>query len=154
MPRAKANSRGVKVEFSYPVNVRFKCDRCGLCCGDTPEKTRHILLLEPEARKIAVHTSKPMSDFLVTIGGKQPYSFEMKKSRQGKCVFLGDSNQCSIYPLRPLICICYPFELKFNKHKELYNFDFTVECPGINQGRLLGKTDFKKLFEVAQERLS
>ena len=47
----------------------------------------------------------------------------------------------------------YPFELKFDKNKELHTFDFTLECPGINQGKLVQKKDFTKLFELAQERL-
>ena len=76
----------------------------------------------------------------------------MKKSSEGKCVFLKD-NRCSIYPSRPLICMFYPFELKFTENKQSHSFDFTVECPGINQGNVLTKTDFKRLFDAAQERL-
>ena len=77
----------------------------------------------------------------------------MKKSGEGKCVFLKDTH-CSIYPLRPLICMFYPFELKFNENKESHSFDFTFECPGINQGKLLHKADFEKLFAAAQKRLT
>jgi len=109
--------------------------------------------LESEAEKIASHTCQIVTDFSVRINDSGPYVYEMKKSSEGKCVFL-NGNRCCIYPLRPLICMCYPFELKFNKDKEKYNFDFTVECPGINQGKLLGKTDFRRLFGLAQERLS
>jgi hypothetical protein len=47
----------------------------------------------------------------------------------------------------------YPFELKFDEDKGLYNFDFTLECPGINQGKVFQEKDFKKLFKLAQERL-
>ena len=91
-------------------------------------------------------------DFSTEIKDKLPYVYEMKKTSEGKCVFLKD-NQCSIYPLRPLICMFYPFELKFDEDKELYNFDFTLECPGINQGKVFQEKDFKKLFKLAQERL-
>lgn len=76
----------------------------------------------------------------------------MKKAGDGKCVFLKE-NHCSIYALRPLICRFYPFELKFDDGKQLHVFDFTVECPGINQGDVKGENDFKKLFKLAQERL-
>ncbi len=76
----------------------------------------------------------------------------MKKTSEGKCVFLKE-NQCSIYPIRPLICMFYPFELKFDKDKEVHVFDFTLECPGINQGKVLCQKDFKKLFELAHEKL-
>jgi len=109
--------------------------------------------LKSEAEKIASHTCQLITDFSVEINDNYPYIYEVKKSSKGKCVFLKD-NQCSIYPLRPLICMCYPFELRFNEDKGLHNFDFTVECPGINQGKLLDKTDFKRLFALIQERLS
>jgi uncharacterized protein len=141
------------VDFAYPVKVQFECSRCGLCCGDTAQKTRHILLLKGEAERIARRTGQQIAGFCVEVDGKLPYVYEMKKSSEGKCVFLKD-NQCSIYPLRTLICRFYPFELKFNENKESYDFDFTVECPGINQGKPLDKADFKKLFDLAQERLS
>jgi len=109
--------------------------------------------LKEEAKKIASYNGQLISDFSVAIAGKDPYVYEMKKSTEGKCLFLKD-NRCSIYVLRPLICICFPFELKFSEDEGLHRFDFTLECPGINQGRFLTKTDFKRLFAAAKERLS
>ncbi len=140
------------MDFTYPVNILFDCNRCGLCCGDTKQKTRHILLLEAEAKKIASHTSQLIPDFSGEIKDKLPYVYEMKKISEGKCVYLKD-NQCSIYPLRPLICMFYPFELKFDEKKGLHNFEFTLECPGINQGKVFHEKDFKKMFKLAQESL-
>ncbi len=148
-PKAKPEKKG----FTHPANLRFECNRCGLCCGDTAQKTRHILLLKGEAERIAQETGRQIAEFCVEVDGKYPYVYEMKKSSEGKCVFLKD-NQCSIYPLRTLVCMFYPFELKFNEDKEVYDFDFTVECPAINQGKPLSKADFKKLFDLAQERLN
>ena len=147
-----SSSCGPKVDFTYPVYIQFDCNRCGLCCCDTKQKTRHILLLEAEAKKIASHTSRPILDFSVENKDQLPYVYEMKKTCEGKCIYL-KRNQCSIYPLRPLICRFYPFELKFDEKKGLNNFDFTFECPGINQGKLIGEKDFKKLFKLAQESL-
>jgi Fe-S-cluster containining protein len=138
--------------FTYPVNVRFKCNRCGLCCGDSKQKSRHILLLEAEAKRISSQTFKLLNDFSVEINDKNPYNYEMKKTSEGKCVFFQD-NKCSIYPLRPLICMFYPFELKFEEDMEFHVFGFTFECPGIGLGKELGQIDFERLFALAQERL-
>jgi Fe-S-cluster containining protein len=140
------------VDFTYPNNIRFDCNRCGLCCGDTKQKTRRILLLENEVKQIASQTAKAIADFSVEIGDKPPYSYEMKKTSEGKCIFLKE-NQCTIYPLRALICMFYPFQLTFDKTKDRYIFDFTFECPEINQGRVLSQGDFERLFGLAQERL-
>ena len=140
------------MDFTCPNNVLFDCNRCGLCCGDTKQKTRHILVLESEANNISVETCLPKQDFTKQITDRKPYCFEMKKSSEGKCVFL-KVNQCSIYMFRPLICRFYPFELKFDPDKDQHVFDFTVECPGISGGRMINRKDFEALFLLAQERL-
>ena len=140
------------MEFTYPVNVRFECNRCGLCCGDTKQKSMHILLLESEAKRIASQTSKLLTDFSMKINDKLPYCYEMKKTSESKCVFLKE-NQCIIYQLRPLICMFYPFELKFDDDKVLHVFSFTTECPTIGTGKSFDEKDFRRLFELAQERL-
>lgn len=142
------------MDYTYPSNVGFECSKCGLCCGDTKKKTRRILLLDAEAEKIADQTCKPITDFSTPTNDKQPYSYEMKKTNTGKCIFL-KNNQCTIYTLRPLICRFYPFELKFDKNKKLYIFDFTLECPEINQNqnKVVSEKEFKKLFKLAQDKL-
>jgi Fe-S-cluster containining protein len=140
------------VDFTYPNNVIFKCSKCGLCCGDTEEKKRHILLLEQEANVISAVSCLLKEAFTTQIADKDSYSYEMKKNNEGKCFFLKD-NQCCIYEYRPLICRFYPFELKFDPDKDQYAFNFTFECPGITKGRLVRKKDFKELFSLAKKRL-
>jgi len=140
------------VDFTYPNNVIFKCNKCGICCGDTEEKKRHILLLEQEANVISAITCLPKEDFTTKIADKDSYSYEMKKNRKGKCFFLKE-NQCRIYEFRPIICRFYPFELKFDPAKNQYAFNFTFECSGITKGRLITKKDFKELFSLAKKRL-
>ncbi len=149
---SKSNEKLEKLGFTHPVNIKFECIRCGLCCGDTKQKARHIFILNAEAKKIAAHTSRRIPDFSSEIKDKLPYVYEMKKTNEGKCVYL-KNNRCSIYLQRPLICRFYPFELKFDEDKGLHNFDFTLECPGINQGKVFHKKDFKNLFKLAQENL-
>ena len=141
-----------KVEFTYPSNLLFDCSKCGLCCGDTKQKTRHILLLKSETSDISAKINLPIEDFAEQIKDKEPYCFEMKKPNEGKCFFLKD-NQCSIYMLRPLICRFYPFELKFDPNKNLHVFDFTLECLAISRGKIMTAKDFEELFALAKERL-
>ncbi|MCL4429537.1 MAG: YkgJ family cysteine cluster protein [Chloroflexi bacterium] len=141
-----------QMEFTCPNNVLFECSKCGLCCGDTKEKTRHILLLESEANTISAATCLPKQAFTGQITGKTPYCYEMKKNAEGECFFLKD-NQCSIYMLRPLICRFYPFELKFDPDKAQHAFGFTLECPGISKGKTVTFKDFEELFLLAKERL-
>ena len=137
--------------FDYPTKLRFQCTKCGICCGDTQEKTRHILLLSSEAEQIATATSQPIAKFAMKIDGKAPYSYEMKKTLEnGKCVFLA-KNRCTIYSLRPLICRFYPFELKMATNRK-YSFLYTNECPSIGKGKTLNKNYFEKLFQLASTK--
>ena len=139
------------MNFDHPTAVRFQCIKCGICCGDTNEKTRCILLLRAEADQIAKATLQPISKFAAKIEGKEPYSYVMKKRENGKCVFL-ENDRCIVYSLRPLICRFYPFELKA-LHSGKPTFLYTEECPGINKGRLLSKGYFRRMFQLASARL-
>ncbi|MCW4025492.1 MAG: YkgJ family cysteine cluster protein [Candidatus Bathyarchaeota archaeon] len=138
------------MSFNYP-QCQFECTKCGLCCGDTEQKTRHILLLEAEAEEISQQTSTPKHDFCEPITGKEPYIYEMKKTA-GKCIFL-KNNQCTVYELRPLICRFYPFEFKFSTDQDCYLFEETLECVGIGKGKLMNRAYFEQLFLLAQQRL-
>jgi Fe-S-cluster containining protein len=131
------------MSFEYPKNVRFRCTRCPICCGDTENRERTILLLKIEAKRIAKKTLKPLNEFAEKINGSEPYVYCMKKTGDGKCVFL-EGNSCAIYRTRPVICRFYPFQLNNNKGE--YTFAFTNECPSIGKGPLLEKSYFENLF--------
>ena len=139
------------MNFDHPTAVHFRCIKCGICCGNTREKIRHVLLLRTEAEQIATATLQPISEFAVKVEDRVPYSYEMRKTAEdGKCVFL-ENNHCTIYSLRPLICRFYPFELKIagkRKHKFLY----TDECLGIGKGKMLGENYFRKMFKLARAK--
>ncbi|HYB68230.1 MAG TPA: YkgJ family cysteine cluster protein [Candidatus Acidoferrales bacterium] len=137
--------------FAYPRNVWFECTRCGLCCGDTKMRTRHILLLKKEAEKISETTSRPVEDFACRTEGHEPYEYEMRKSISGKCLFL-EGDTCIIYALRPLVCRYYPFELRALQNGR-FCFSSTKECPGMGRGRLLGKVYFEELLRLARNQI-
>jgi Fe-S-cluster containining protein len=109
-------------------------------------------MLKREAGSISKATLKPIDMFAHRIEKHEPYVYEMKKTENGKCVFL-ENDACTIYTSRPLICRYYPFELKPGKNVK-YAFSFTSECPGIGGGKSLGKVYFKELFRLAQDQLS
>jgi Fe-S-cluster containining protein len=138
--------------FEYPKNIRFVCNSCALCCGDTDSRQRMILLLRNEAAKISKITSKEISDFAENVRGLQPYSFSMHKNEEGKCVFL-TGKSCSIYQNRPLVCQFYPFELLTN-HDGKYLFNCTSECPNVGKGSVIGKGFFEDLFQRSRDLFS
>jgi len=136
------------MEFEFPEDARFVCEKCGRCCGDTEDTVRHVLLLKTEAEKISEQTSLDIQEFAQEVYGFEPYIYEIKKTEtEGKCLFL-KNNQCTIYDFRPIICRFYPFELK-NLGNNKYLFLFTTKCKGIGQGPKLGNPFFAFLFRIA-----
>lgn len=142
---------GEALSLKYPRNVRFVCDKCAICCGNTEKKFRTILLLNVEAQRISKDTKKVIKEFALKIEGSRPYVYQMKKTDEGKCVFLKDK-LCTIYEIRPLICRFYPFELKTIGDNHI--FTFTDECPRIGKGPRLEKSYFEKLFEESANLMS
>lgn len=138
-------------DIKYPLNLRFACYRCGLCCGDTSNKMRHVLLTEQDAEHIANTTCQPINTFADPITDKEPYLYEMHKT-DGKCTFL-QNNQCTIYGDRPLICRFYPFELSTDADG-IYVFRETAECPSIQaqdeDAKRLGARFFRALLALAE----
>ncbi|MDR1992662.1 MAG: YkgJ family cysteine cluster protein [Nitrososphaerota archaeon] len=136
--------------FSYPGDVWFECSGCGLCCGDTVQKKRCVLLLDGEVKKISGVFRLSIDVFAKKVLYNAPYFYEMRKFG-GQCFFLKE-NRCSIYAFRPLICRFYPFELRFDSISGLHVFDYTLECPVINKkGKLMKKHDFEELFLLAKK---
>jgi Fe-S-cluster containining protein len=139
------------LEFDYPKKVRFKCEKCALCCGDTKDRVRRILLLEIEAKSISQKTHKSVKDFAEKLNGFEPYIYTMKKTEGRKCVFLKD-DLCTIYKTRPLICRFYPFELKEDENRK-HVFAYTDECPAIGKGPCLEKGYFERLFKTSMKTM-
>jgi len=141
-----------KMNFDYPKNIRFKCERCALCCGDIKNRVRAILLLRTEAERISCKTLKSVDDFADMIEGFEPYVYRMKKTRDGKCVFLKD-NLCTVYKIRPLICMFYPFKLE-EVRSNRYVFSYTNECSAIGNGPKLKRSYFERLFKKFMELMT
>ena len=142
------------MRFEYPADICFGCSKCGLCCGDTQQKKRHVLLLKSDAERIAAQTKREIGTFTDEIEDKAPYVYEMqKKPGDGKCLFL-QGNECVVYVVRPLICRFYPFELS-TKEEGVYVFRVTDECSGVfshgpqGVGMKLDAGFFRALLELA-----
>ena len=132
--------------FKYPKHLSFRCEFCTLCCRDTEKRVRRILLLKADVDNISSETSMEIDRFAEGIEGFRPYIYQMKKTADGRCIFL-KGNLCSIYNVRPLVCRFYPFQLR-SIGSNRYVFTYTKECPGIGKGAPLRREFFEKLFRI------
>jgi len=137
------------MNLHYPKKVRFECQRCAQCCGDSSHRGRNVLLLESEVRQISNKTGLRPLSFASRSLRIQPYRYRMKK-RNGKCIFL-DGKACRIYNIRPLICRFYPFSLKMGDNG--YRFEVSEECPGIGLGETLVPEEFERMVEEANSKI-
>ncbi|MDI6883971.1 MAG: YkgJ family cysteine cluster protein [Hadesarchaea archaeon] len=137
------------MNFRAPKNIRFECQRCARCCGDTSHRGRNILLMESEVERISKHTGLRPLSFASPASNSGHYRYRMKK-RNGKCVFL-EGKACRIYDIRPLICRFYPFSIR--KTNNTYMFEIAKDCPGIGLGGQLGQGEFEKMLLKAQSTL-
>ena len=134
------------MKLSYPKNIRFECQRCAKCCGDTPERERNILLLKHDVKQISAVAKLEPAEFSSPSSDTEPYRYVMKK-KEGKCVFLKGID-CQIYPHRPLICRFYPFSLE-QLGAESYEFRVSEECPGVKLGKVIKEKDFREMLDKA-----
>ncbi len=130
--------------------TRFKCRKCGKCCVEDERGGRQIALTEKDAEEISNATGSKLIDFAEKNTSEAfPYAIRLIG---GKCFFLGPSNKCSIYPVRPLVCRFYPFMLQ--KIGGRYVFHVDPFCPGLGEGIYLDREYFEKLVEEAEKRLN
>jgi Fe-S-cluster containining protein len=139
------------VDFEYPRKLKFECDRCTICCGNTTEKVRSILLMPVEAHGISNRAGQKIEDFAQETGTSPPYTHRLKKTSDGKCVFL-KGKSCAIYAERPLVCRFYPFELKCSAGGK-HIFTHTSECPHVGRGKRLTIRYFADLFRRSEQTM-
>lgn len=131
-------------------NIRFECQRCARCCGDTSHRGRNIYLLENEVEHISIRTGLRPLSFVSPASNSGKYRYKMKK-RSGKCVFL-EGKACRIYDDRPLVCRTYPFMIK--KKGNTFVFETADDCPGIGLGEALEIDEFEKMVDNARSKLN
>jgi Fe-S-cluster containining protein len=138
----KRDNRIVVVDYYYPSNVEWSCIQCGSCCGDIKQRTRMILLLPDDIKRIEKNKKKGF--YMEWCEGN--FIGLMCKKKNGKCVFYSQG-KCTIYKNRALLCKMYPFWLE--KKGEFFVFGISEDCPGIKEGDLLREAFFSKLLQMA-----
>lgn len=129
-----------------PSKVKFECQRCARCCGDTPHRGRIIYLLSDEVQRISKSTGLHPIEFSSQISGLGKFDYKMKK-RNGVCIFL-KNKACRVYGTRPRTCLLYPFMARKSNNSLI--FEISDDCPGIGLGDKLTSYDFKKLANFAK----
>ncbi len=102
------------------------CTRCANCC-----KTMDITFDDKDIERIAGRLNMPTAKFMRRTW-KPMMRMARYKARQKPCPFLGDDDRCTIYEVRPTVCLEYP-------HTDKEGFTFrtrgvasnTLVCPAV-----------------------
>ncbi len=83
----------------FPDSVGFQCVNCGVCCRDGPPD---INLKEQQCIE-----AKGFVNFLED--PNDPSNRNIRRKKDGSCIFLTEENTCKIQDVKPSICILEPF---------------------------------------------
>jgi len=138
--------------------LNFRCTGCGNCCKDPllPLTQDDILRIMERTGDSASHIAQVVDKHAIHMDD-EPEAFAMLRQgkrvlvlrhEQGRCIYLGDDNRCTIYTSRPLGCRIYPLDPEFNKKKQLRRLTLVkaTECPY----EMDGDVDVEPLYELQQ----
>lgn len=164
----------------YEKPYRFECEQCGKCCSDKETivnltytdilrlHSQNNLTLEELLEVVGyyIYENEPTQDQLEKmvvppiLTQRGPAFLGLRKDDEGKCVFLTESNQCTIYRSRPAICRSFPFHFHYipaPKPEKRIDIEMTYAakaieyCPGIGSPSPIVKA--QEWLHVGEETL-
>jgi len=97
------------------ISAADVCEKCGAACCKIGGADFTLI----EMQRVL---SAGFSDFFVKLNDDH-YELTCKK---GICPYLTETNRCSIYELRPLVCRSFPVYISLSKDEEKYSI---IGCP-------------------------
>ena len=107
----------------------FQCRMCGDCCYGEGG----IYLEQREIDDIARFLEMTPDSFLSRYCEEKHGRYQLKTGHDRFCVFFHKEKRCLIHPVKPKLCILWPFSPAIVSDKE--NWEMAKDaCPGINLG--------------------
>lgn len=117
----------------YHKGLRFRCSRCGRCCGGAPGTIRasddEIAAL---AKRLGLDDASFRARFTRKLRGGD---VSLKEKLNHDCVFYDRQRGCTVYEDRPRQCRTWPFWRAVVHSPETWT-ETAETCPGMNAGRL------------------
>lgn len=121
------------VRLRLGEKARFKCLRCGKCCGNGPNVGLTAFDIHRIARFLNVNWQELKGKYVVAVIADMVAVPTLRGKTDGTCIFLEHEDgkpSCRIYPARPMRCRLYPFMPHSPSSNETVYLDTC--CPGLN----------------------
>lgn len=168
-------------KFKKPF--RFECQQCGKCCSD---KDTIVNLTYTDILRIHSEKKLSLEDLLDVVGyyiyeneptqdqlkkmvippiltQRGPAFLGLRKKNDGKCIYLSESNKCTIYQSRPAICRSFPFHFHYSpvtKPEKRIDIEMTYAvkaieyCPGVGTPKkVVNSQKWLRIGEVTLKNL-
>ncbi len=124
----------------YADGLRFRCTRCGACCGGAPG---YIWVRPDEIERIADCLMLPVKEFMQTHCRRVWWRVSLKERDNGDCILLGPDG-CTVYPVRPAQCSSFPFWPDVLESRREWEA-LKGRCPGVGHGRLYSRQEIDEI---------
>lgn len=152
--------------------IKFECTKCGACCREDlllVTVTGHDIARLSAGLGLEPNEVIKALDFYLVSGTILPKGLRdvpalntekgrayvaLKKMENGDCIFLKD-NLCMIHPIRPVVCMSFPFVFENNGVDTKWGLSALREiCPGLDSGPEISISDLRELAAMVLEDLS
>jgi len=127
--------------YFFDKGIRFACTGCGACCTGAPGT---VYMSSGDIRAAAIFLSLSERAFIRLYLYPFRDSYSIRESIGGSCLFY--DRGCTIYPVRPLQCLTFPFWTR-NLRSEKTWTQVASHCPGIDRGTLFTREEILDLID-------
>ena len=128
--------------FHETTPLHFECTGCGRCCIGGGEY--HVFLTDDAAEAIRQHLQLSRAWFRRRYLRRLPDGDQVAAmGKDGRCIFLGKDNGCTVYAARPVQCRTYPFWPEVVNSRTSWTRE-AQRCEGINRGKIVPLSRIRK----------
>lgn len=137
-----SNNRKKTIALKDQVHTTISCSGCGTCCS-----IPIVPVTDSDIKRLVKTTGKKASDLVkfyspsemefdedaeVWIRLKQGKRAMGLRRKNEKCIFLDDTNRCTVYQSRPMTCRTFPYVIDFNDDGSIeVSLNDIVDCKCI-----------------------
>lgn len=144
-------NRGDRYKTSYDI---FQCQQCGKCCkgfgGTYVTEQNRFDIAEYINFDHKNSTRDYTKNFIDQYCDKSGSRYVLTLGKDGCCIFFDNKKQCTIHPVKPLMCMTWPFIQAVIDHPENWNI-MADSCPGMKKN--IPYKDLVQIIKIEKKKI-